>query len=97
MKIGGFSNEYTLALEIEEGRITNVGWTTYVYLAALIILAIIGYGIQIGSVDLEVFKKEDYFYPNKDKDSDESYYSEDDDSERVSLRRSDIQGRRYME
>jgi len=42
MYAGGFQNEYTIVSEIESGTAANILWTTYAYLAGMIVVFIIG-------------------------------------------------------
>lgn len=39
---GGFQNEYTIAQEIQSGAVDNILWTTYAYLAGVLVTFIIG-------------------------------------------------------
>jgi hypothetical protein len=60
MIVGGYVNEYTLAMEIAEGRISNVGYTTYLYLVGTVIVAIIGFVIQVSVIQISKFVKSKY-------------------------------------
>jgi len=46
MYAGGFQNEYTIAQEIQTGAVDNILWTTYAYLAGVLVSFIIGSIVQ---------------------------------------------------
>jgi len=46
MYAGGFQNEYTIVSEIQSGTSDNILWTTYAYLAGMVVVFIIGSIVQ---------------------------------------------------